>query len=809
MYGPAKIRHRSDGLKNGHSLKRLYMARISLAALMSSLSWQSMAQTVTFGAPITVLPGETLPEDSPFRDPNIIYLEADKINDQRDIGIITANGDVTARYQTRTLKASELIYNMAEQRVIALGNVTLTDLEGNTQFAEKIELTDKLESGAAKGFYAQFPEGGVASAAYAIRRNDGMLSLYNAYYSPCPICEDSDPRDIPTLQVKAAQVTQDTEDQMIHYKDAVIEFKGLPIFYSPYLAHPDPTSERRSGLLFPYGGASRRFGAFYQQPYYFNLSDYSGLTVTPRVMTQVNPLVEGLYERRFFSGDLELQGSLTYEDWFDGDGNTFGPDDVFADLNEDLSGEELRGHIFARGDFALGSTWRWGFGAEEVSDDLYLERYNIDTDDTAYGLFQSGARRLTTQIYAAGQGDDFRYTVGAYDSNSLRTTVTRDDDDPNLILVERETDDSLAQVLPKVTLDHYLTDPLLGGRLHAFGDVTALSRNIGTDYSRVTAGLNYSKSLIAPGGIELRPYAMLRADYYDLEFDGEVAVERDFTRNLGHVGIEARWPFIRAGETVNMTIEPRLMVNQSFGDDRSEEFFFTDENGTQNAREDGFGLDLDRALLWRANKAGGYDLWQEGFRADLGVSFSADWQQNRASIFLGQSFADIEDDELSDNSFTTASGLRNDESDYVGEIDLDLFGRLSSNTRFRYDDGDDKLQRIDSNFSYRGDALSVSGRYYKLDDTAIFLDGLENDIPLEELSGRINYKITDSWSLAYTGFRDLDESTTRREEIGVAYQDDCAQIEIFYERDRRRGLSGSSEGFGIRLNLLAFGGINQ
>lgn len=781
------------------------------------LAGQAIAQTVTFGAPVISVPGETLPEDSPFRDPNIIYLEADKINDQRDIGIITANGEVSARYQTRSLSADELIYNMTERRVIALGNVVLTDALGNTQFAEKIELTDKLESGSAKGFYAQFPEGGVASAAYAIRRNNETLDLYNAYYSPCPVCEDSDPNAVPSLQIKATQVTQDSADQMIHYRNAVIEFKGLPIFYSPYLAHPDPSSERRSGLLIPYGGSSRRFGLFYQQPYYFNLSDYSGLTVTPRLMSQVNPLIDSLYERRFHSGDLEVHSSLTYGEWFDGESDTFGSADIFADPDEDLSGEEWRGHIFARGDFALGDimdgAWRWGFGAEEVSDDLYLERYDINTDETTYGLFQSGARRLTTQVYAAGQGDDFRYTLGAYNSNSLRTTVTRDTVDRNLILVDREEDESLPLVLPKVTLDHYLTDPLLGGRLHAFGDVAMLSRDIGTDYRRVTVGLDYSKSLIAAGGIELRPYAMLRTDHYSLEFDNDIQLEREFSRQLGHAGLEARWPFIRPSETVSMTIEPRLMLTQSFGESKSEQFFYSDQNGTQSAREDGFGLDLDRALLWQANKAGGYDLWQEGFRADIGISFAADWQKNRAAFFLGQSFADSEEHYQTNPGFTSTtgidlSGLGSDESDYIGEIDLNLFDRFSSSTRFRYDDEADKMRRMDSNFTYRGKKLSLSGRYYKLDETAALFDGLENDIPPEEVSGQINYKIANNWSLSYTGYHDLDESVTRREEIGVAYQDDCNQIEVFYERDQRRGLSGASEGIGVRVNLLTFGGDN-
>ncbi|MFN3918725.1 MAG: LPS-assembly protein LptD [Methylohalobius sp.] len=90
-----------------------------------------------------------------------------------------------------------------------------------------------------------------------------------------------------------------SEDWVLHAKDLKInrasgiasghhvwlEFMHLPVFYSPYFAHP--IDDRRiTGFLSPSLGRSSARGFDFTLPYYLNLAPNYDLTLTPRVMTQ-------------------------------------------------------------------------------------------------------------------------------------------------------------------------------------------------------------------------------------------------------------------------------------------------------------------------------------------------------------------------------------------------------------------------------------------------------------------------------------------------------------------------------------------
>ncbi|WP_169331833.1 LPS-assembly protein LptD [Robiginitomaculum antarcticum] len=739
--------------------------------------------------------------DSPFADPNLIYLEADQLIDKSEDNTLIARGSVTGRYQTRTLQADEVVYDLDTGNVTAIGNVIIIDADGGTQYSQKIELNSRLESGGATDFVARFPEGGIAAAAFALRRADGGVDLYNAYYTACEACRKADgTKEKPTWRLRARQVTQDKADQMIYYHDAVFEVKGVPIFYTPYLAHPDPSSERRSGFLIPFGGRSGAYGVFYEQPYYWAISPYSELVVTPRIMERVNPLLMADYNKKFNSGSIEIEGSFTYDSFFDNRGDSFSDADVFLNPDLSLRGERLRSHLFARGEFDLSETWGWGFGVQTATDAFYLDRYDIDEPDSDFGLYDGGSRRLVQQAYLVGQQDDFRYSASTFGFQSLRGNVTRNPNNLNQIIVNQEDNSTLPVVLPQLNADHYFDVPVIGGRLRAFGDGTFLTRSEGDDYNRLTAGLDWQRTLYTAQGISVSPFAMARTDVYRLSSE-DLTEDREFTRTLGNVGVDARWTFIRPGQNVDLTIEPRVQVTQSFGEAKQDQFSVVTGGVARSLTEDGIGLDLDRALLWSANKSTGFDFWQEGFRADVGTSFGARWDDNRASLFLGQSFASGYSDD-----FAQTSGLDGDSSDIIAQAEVDLSLGFSGSSRLRFDEDDGTLRRVDTAANYTGERFSGSVRYYKIDDlfNAPGITGAQ--IPPEEISGQASVKLTDFWSMRYVANRDLDAAVTRREELAFIFNDNCTLLEIYYEKRRNNlGLAGNSSGFGVRVALLTLG----
>lgn len=770
-----------------------------------------------------------LAKDSPFRDPDIIYLEADEFDNDQINGILTAKGQVEGRYQDKSLRAHKVVYSTKTGQIIATGNVVLINADGSTQYADKLELSDELEAGTAANFTARFPTGGQLAGALAIRDSDQGVELYNAYYTACEACEIDGKIKKPTWRLKARKVKQNQKNKSISYRDAVFEFKGIPFLYTPYLAHPDPTAGRQSGWLIPFAGHSGSKGLNVQAPYYFALSPYSELTLTPHLYQRANPLLDAKFRKKFHSGEINLEGSVTYGNFFDNNGDDFLDTAVFADSEESLRSEKLRSHFFATGEFDINDNWNWGFQAGYATDDNYLDRYSLEETQPTFGLYRADSRRLMQQIFAVGQGDDFRLSTSAFGFVSLRTSVREGQiadpanpgqfiDDPNFIIVGRENDSSLPVVAPKIELTKYFTDPVVGGRLKLFGGTTYLTRETGqilgggnsaTEYIRGTGGLNWHKNWIAPAGIEIKPFAQGRFDFFQLEAEG--AQSFDFSRTTGQVGVDIRWPFLNAGKNVNWIIEPRVQITQNFGDGKQDSFVALNGAGvTAQLAQDGLEVDLDQALLWSPNKSTGFDIWQEGFRADVGASVSADWgKSSGASLFLGQSYYSGSDNLV----FELNSGLREDTSDLVGQFDLKLGPKFSTTTRIRYDEDDNKFRRLDTGFRYRDKRFDTSVRYYKV-DSAIAQPAIDPNNPIaidfqtptQEISGSLGVKLIDNWSTRYTMNRDIDQGRTRRQALSLIYNDACTRIELMYEKkENELGIIGQTDGFGIRVSLLSLG----
>jgi LPS-assembly protein len=734
-----------------------------------------------------------LPENSPFRDPDLFYLEADSLSNDEKTGILTVNGQVEGRYEDRSLRADQVVYDRNTGRIVASGNVTLIDATGSVQYADKLELSEELEAGTATNYTGRLEGGGVVGARFVNRNTQEEFEFYNAYYTACEICKEDGKTNTPSWRLKAKRVRQDKDTRTIRYNDAVLELLGVPVFYTPYLAHPDPSAKRSSGILTPFFGLQSDKGVAFHLPYYWAIDDYTEATITPRLFTKVNPLLEYQFARNFHTGRIDVEGSFTYSSIFDRDGNAFDDASLFADPDTAPIGKRWRSHFYADGYFSPNSFWDYGFGVQLATDDNYLNRYDLNERPGTRGIYQSESRRNTSQAFLVGQDDDVRFSVSTVGFQDLRSRVTEiSEENGGGFRLTPDNDGELPIIAPKIELEAYFTDPVLGGRLKAFGDTTWLTREIGADYGRATGGLDYSKTWIAPGGIEVKPFANARFDYFDLE--AETGETNSFTRALGQAGADIRYPFIKSGGKVDWILEPRIQVTQSFGNQNIDDFELVDGSVLL---QDSTDIDLDQALLWQSKKSTGYDLWEEGFRADVGGSAIADWGGGRAHLFVGQSYASGITE-----TFEANSGLRDGASDLVGLFELNLGRSFLSRTRVRFDDNENEFRRIDSSLRYRGERLNLSARYYRVETDTLDID----TAPPEEISGTVGFKLTDKWSTRYTGFYDIDGDNFRRQRFALAYQDDCTLIEFTYtnaniDNDAIR----DTNGFGIRIALLTLG----
>ncbi len=362
--------------------------------------------------------------NNPFRDPDIIYLEADSLINNENDGVLIASGQVIGKYQERTLRAEKVVYTLSTGVVIASGNVVLIDPNGSTQYASKLELSNELETGTATDFTARQVGNGITSAAFATRTENGEIELYNAYYTACKLCKEKAKTKKPSWRIKARKVRQDKKTRTFRYNSALLEIAGLPLFWTPYLAHPDPSAERSSGFLTPFVGVTSSKGFNTRTPYYWAINEYTEAIITPYVFQNVNPMMKYQFTRKFNSGAISADGSFTYSNFFDRNGNEFNPEN-FRNPSEAPIGEKLRSHTFIKGLFSPNKTWAYGFGLELSSDDDYLNRYNLEEPSDRFGVYNPVGRRNTSQAFIVGQQDSFRFSASTVGYQDLRSNFKR------------------------------------------------------------------------------------------------------------------------------------------------------------------------------------------------------------------------------------------------------------------------------------------------------------------------------------------------------------------------------------------------
>ncbi len=177
-----------------------------------------------------------------------VDLAADELIYAQDGNVVTATGNVEITQAGYVLLADQVEYHQDADRMLAVGNVSLLQLGGNVLFADEIELSDQMRNGFIKSVRLLLSDQSRMAAREGERRNGQVMELHKVLYSPCRICDD-EPEKAPLWQIKAGQVTHDQEKKTISYRNAFLELWGVPVAYSPYFSHPDPSVKRKSGFI--------------------------------------------------------------------------------------------------------------------------------------------------------------------------------------------------------------------------------------------------------------------------------------------------------------------------------------------------------------------------------------------------------------------------------------------------------------------------------------------------------------------------------------------------------------------------------
>ncbi len=210
------------------------------------------------------------------------FIEADRVE-----GIvekrITAEGNVVIHQSDMKLTADQIDYEVSTDTARATGDV---QLESGSDVASGTELQLKLDSEVGFLDQPQFlfsKQAGRRHEAHGSARRmefEGAQKkrLFNAEYTTCKPGENE-------WFLRMGELALDHERSVGTGYNGVVEFKGVPIIYVPYMTFP-LDNNRKSGFLPPLFGSSSQSGLDLALPYYFNLAPNRDWTLTPKIFTR-------------------------------------------------------------------------------------------------------------------------------------------------------------------------------------------------------------------------------------------------------------------------------------------------------------------------------------------------------------------------------------------------------------------------------------------------------------------------------------------------------------------------------------------
>ena len=653
-----------------------------------------------------------------------VLFRSDDLSYDRARETVTARGNVEVVRGERILRADRVVYDRGADRVVATGDVSILEPSGDVAFADSFEVSGDLKDGVAEGIRLRFGDDARLAAAAGRRIGGVRTELDRAVYSPCRTCAD-DPAKPPTWRVKADRVVHDRAARDVVYRDATMEMWGVPVLYLPYLSHPDPTVERRTGLLAPVFGRDSELGLTAELPLFIDLAPDKDVTLTPIITTKEGVVGVAEYRHRFSGGRFSGRGSLTQ-------------------ASGETRSSTTRGHFDGGIRYDIDDAWRAGLDVSLASDDTYLGRYDFSSEKT-----------LTSNLFAEWFGERDYLAVNAYRFQGLR---------------ESDIQGTIPLVLPEIEYSHFGAPDRLGGRASVDASLRSLVRETGGRNVRLSLDSGWTLPYTTADGQVLTPFARLQSDGYWLKDmpdpDNPGRRLRGFTGRLfPQVGLDWRYPLVRQGGRFSQVIEPVAGIVAASGGG----------NPAKAPNEDSLGLELNETNVFSRSRLTGLDLVENGQRAYYGGRLRLISPDGRgASAFLGQSYR-IGGSEL----FPAGSGLEDDLSDIVGRLSLDLGEPAHVLYRFRLDDEDIRARRNELEADVGTDALRLSGNY-------LFIDGQRTPggfVEREEASLRLAARVAGNYRIGGSTRRDIAGKRAIRHRVEIGYEDDCFLFTLGFTRD--------------------------
>jgi len=767
--------------------------------------------------------------DNRKKDPNAqMLVKADELNYDYANNRVLAVGNVQIYYAGARLEADKVTYDQKTKRLRAEGNAWMRDADGKIVTGDVLDMTDDFRDGFVDSLRLEAADKTRFAAPHATKSPDQITVFDSGVYTACEPCAD-DPRKPPKWQVKATRIIHDEAEKMIYFENARLDMFGVPLFWWPYMSMPDPSVQRKTGFLPPLISTSGNYGLAVTTPYYWALAPNYDLTITPTVTTKQGVLMQAEWRQRVDNGNFAVKAAGIYQ---------LDPQ-AFADKNgANYPGAiNERGSIEGYGRFSLNERWTWGWEALLVSDKTFFQDYGLHGyTQQSYNSFRNAITDTgTNQVYLTGRGDR-----SYFDARVVYT----------LGLSLADTQSQLPVIHPVIDYAYVFGNPILGGELSFKTNLISLSRDsaefdaisqnaitnnsctpttadpafktpancllrgIPGDYTRASAEVTWKRTITDPIGQQFTPFVSLRGDIANASITNEPGVSNfiqpgneTIGRVLPTVGLEYRYPLISVHSWGTQTIEPiaQVILRPS------------ETNIGKLPNEDSQSLIFDDSNLFKVDKFSGWDRVEGGSRVNYGAQYTAQFNQGGTiSAMAGQSYqvAGINSFAVADTANTGIdSGLQTQKSDVVARVSYQPDKTYMFTTRFRFDQGTGAVQRAEIEGRANFDRWNFSLLYgdYAAQPDIGFLNRREGVL------GSALFKVTPNWAVLGAARYDVISDQFNQYRAGFGYIDDCLAISVNYITDYGYTYSpvtnnsiqaGINHTVMVQMNLRTLGGTS-
>ena len=579
-----------------------------------------------------------------------------------------------------------------------------------------------------------------------LKINDNISTFGKSVFT---ICDYREKDKCPPWTLQSSEMKHDRKKKTIFYNNAVIKVYDIPIFFTPYLSHPDPSVDRRSGFLPPSFSDSKNLGTAVSIPYFFAIKKDMDFTLNSRFYDSENPIFMGEYRQAFESSNLILDFGYTegYKKTTSkkktGEKHHFFSQFIRNFNNKDESKSSLKLNI------------------KTVSNDKYLELYKIKTD------------------------------IVDYNEDILESSLTFDYEKNNALLrinssifenLKDDYNDKYEFILPEITYDNILfsnnkygnMDLQSNFKVHNY-DTNKTTKFLINDFDWDIKDINFSS------GFKGKLFSSFKNVNYETKNEPIYKEEKtsEFFSAFGY--LTELDLFKRSDNQSYQKITPKFLLRYA--------------PGSMSRKED-LGARLSPDNIFTLDRLPYTSQIETGLSASIGFDYELNSLGRKFNFSAGQIINEKENKDL-----PAKSSLDQKTSDLVGAANFKVNNNLDLNYKFALDHNYNDL-----NYNEIGATFNLNMFKFNLD----YLQEKKHVGNNEYVTAGIDIGNDTSGILSFKTKKNLIKNSSEYYDLSYEYINDCLRAGLVYRREFYEDSELETENsLMFKITLIPFGNINS